>query len=71
MELCSAVATATAEDVARDATRMHAHQEGFTGFPVTFEECHVLQTVTFLAERNEAEIAIFGGHAHFFAALDE
>ena len=71
VELCSAVATATAEDVTRDATRMHAHEKRFTGFPIAFEECNVFQTITFLAERNEAEIAIFGGHAHFFAALDE
>ena len=71
VELCSAVATATAEDVARDATRMHAHKEGFTGFPIAFEKGYVLQTIAFLTIRNEAKITIFCGHAHFFSALDE
>ena len=71
VQLVAAVAALAAEDVARDTGGMHTHQDGLAGLPLAFDEGYVLLAVAFLAEGDEAEVAILGGHVDFLALFDE
>lgn len=50
---------------------MNAHEDRLFGLPCALDECHVLQPVARLAERNELEVAVFCGQFHFLSHLYE
>ena len=50
---------------------MHPYKHRTSIAYITLDQSHMLQTVVFLAERNEAEISVKSGHAHFLTLFDK
>ena len=50
---------------------MHSHHHRFVGVDVTFDYGDMLQPVTLLTERYQAEIAILGGQMHLLPFLHQ
>ena len=50
---------------------MYAYEDRLFLLPLTFDEGEVLQSVALLAEGNQAEMAVVGGHVNLFADFDE
>ena len=50
---------------------MYAHEDRLFFLPLTLDEGEMFQTVALLAEGNQAEMAVVGGHVNFFADFDE
>ena len=71
VELLAAVAAVRAEDVARGARRMHAHQHRIVFGPLPFRQGHMLHAVGFLAERCDLEFAPLRGQGHRHALFDD
>ena len=71
MKLFAAVAAVGAEDVARDARRVHTDQHGLLFRPLALGQGDVLQPVALLAERREAEHPPLGGHVDRHAPFDD
>ena len=71
VELLAAVAAVRAENVARGARRMHAHQHRFVFGPLPFRQGHMLHAVGFLAERCDLEFAPLRGQGHRHALFDD
>lgn len=48
---------------------MHSDKNGFRSGDVALDERYMLESVTFLAERDQAEMAVGCGHVNLFALL--
>ena len=68
-QLVAAVAAQGTQDIPGHATAVHPYQHRFIGVPVAFFQRHMHFTGIHLAEGNQFELAVFGGHLHpnFFA----
>ena len=71
VELFAAVAAVGAEDVARDARRVHTDQHGLSFRPLALGQGRRAPAVALLAERREAEHPPLGGHVDRHAPLDD
>ena len=71
VQLLAAVALARAEDVARGAAGVDAHQHRLALFPLAFAEHHVGRAVVELGVGDELEVAPLGGEEDLFFAADE
>ena len=69
VKLFAAIATLTAKDVARHATRVHADKDWFVFSPLAFIEHNMFQSVAFLAERNDVEVPVGSRHIGFYASF--
>ena len=71
VQLLAAVALAAAEDVARGAARMHAHQHGLALLPLALLQHHVRVAVVELGVGNELEVAPARGQEHLLLLADQ
>ena len=71
VELLAAVAALRSEDVAGGAAGVHTHKHRLIGSPCSLEDGHMLQSVAFLPEGDDAEMSVFCGQVGFLAFLHE
>ena len=71
MELFTAVAALTGEDVACGTAGVHSHQHGFILLPLAFDEGDMFQSVALLTEGDDAEVSVSCWHISFHTFLHQ
>jgi 3,4-dihydroxy 2-butanone 4-phosphate synthase / GTP cyclohydrolase II len=67
--LCAPITLSRCDEL--DLPHQVSENTSVLGTPFSLDECHVFQTIARLAERNEAEVAVFCRHVNLFAHFDE
>ena len=67
VQLLATFAAHGAKDITGCTRRMYTDQDRFVRFEPTFYQGNMFQSVAFLAERDQAEVAILGGQINFDA----